>query len=68
MDWIDERCESNPPVHPDRPVRLPGRRGLALREQAAQQGVPLSSGIVAGLAPWSEKLQVAMPPAVSTGE
>jgi LDH2 family malate/lactate/ureidoglycolate dehydrogenase len=68
MDWIDERCESNPPVHPDRPVRLPGRRGLALREQAAQQGVPLSAGIVAGLAPWSEKLQVPMPPAVSTGE
>jgi LDH2 family malate/lactate/ureidoglycolate dehydrogenase len=68
MDWIDERCESNPPVHPDRPVRLPGRRGLALRERAAAHGVPLSAGIVAALAPWSEQLQVPMPAAVSTGE
>jgi LDH2 family malate/lactate/ureidoglycolate dehydrogenase len=67
MDWIVERCESNPPVHPDRPVRLPGRRGLALREQAARDGVPLSSGIVAALVPWTEQLQVPMPSALSTG-
>lgn len=65
MDWINERCESNPPVQPERPVRLPGRRGLALREQATRQGVPLSAGIVAALAPWVEQLQVSMPSALS---
>lgn len=61
MDWIAQRCESNPPVDPARPVRLPGRRGLALRERSLREGVPLSAGIVAGLAPWAAKLEVAMP-------
>ena len=61
MDWIAGQCERNPPVRADAPVRLPGHRGLALREQALRQGVALSPGIVAGLAAWSDKLRVPMP-------
>jgi LDH2 family malate/lactate/ureidoglycolate dehydrogenase len=66
MDWIAERCESNPPIRADRPVRLPGRRGLALREQALRRGVPLSAPIVAGLAEWAAKFDVPMPQALSS--
>jgi LDH2 family malate/lactate/ureidoglycolate dehydrogenase len=67
MDWIAERCESNPPIRADQPVRLPGRRGLALREQALHEGVPLSPGIVAGLATWADKFRIAMPQALPSG-
>jgi len=61
MDWIAEQCTANPPVRPEQPVRLPGQRGLALRRQALQEGVPLAAGIVSALAPWAEKLGVTMP-------
>lgn len=63
MDWIAGQCASNPPARADAPVRLPGQRGLALREQALRDGVSLAPGIVAGLATWADKLRVAMPPA-----
>lgn len=65
MDWIVERCESNPPVRADAPVRVPGQRGLALRRSASEQGVPLAPGIVAGLSTWAGKLGVEMPQAVA---
>jgi L-lactate dehydrogenase len=61
MDWIAGQCEANPPVRAGEPVRLPGRRGLALRAQGLRSGVPLSAGIVAALAPWAEKLGLPMP-------
>jgi LDH2 family malate/lactate/ureidoglycolate dehydrogenase len=64
MDWIAGQCEANPPVRPGEPVRLPGRRGLALRAQALRSGVALSAGIVAALATWAEKLLLPMPAAL----
>jgi LDH2 family malate/lactate/ureidoglycolate dehydrogenase len=61
MDWIAQQCESNPPADPQRPVRLPGRRGLALRDEQMAQGVRLSDGVVAAVAAWAAKYEVAMP-------
>lgn len=49
-----------PPIDPARPVRLPGERGLKLRETQLRDGVPLSSAIVAALQPWAEKLGLAL--------
>jgi LDH2 family malate/lactate/ureidoglycolate dehydrogenase len=66
MDWIGRECESNPPARPDEPVRLPGRRGLALRQLGLQAGVPLSAGIVGALAAWADKLAVPMPDGLSS--
>ena len=66
MDWIGRQCETNPPARPGEPVRLPGGRGLALRRQALQSGVPLSAGIVGALSPWAAKLAVTMPDGISS--
>lgn len=65
MDWIARECESNPPAREGQSVRLPGQRALALRRQALQAGVSLSSGIVSALSTWSNKLGVAMPNAIA---
>lgn len=37
------------PLDPERPVRLPGQAGLALRRQALAQGVSLSPQLMADL-------------------
>jgi len=66
MDWIARACENNPPARSGEPVRLPGQRGLALRQQALQTGVPLSAGIVATLSTWARKLGVAMPDGIAS--
>src|SRR5512140_982852 len=65
MDWIARECEHNPPARVGQPVRLPGQRGLALREQGLQVGVPLAAGIVDALSTWAGKLGVAMPDAIA---
>lgn len=63
MDWIAERCETNPPIDPERPVRLPGARGLALRREQLADGVVLSGAVVRALRDWAAKLSVPMPEA-----
>jgi L-lactate dehydrogenase len=63
MDWIADRCESTPPAQADRPVRLPGRRGLALRREQLEQGVALPDAVVQAVSAWAVKLGVAMPDA-----
>jgi LDH2 family malate/lactate/ureidoglycolate dehydrogenase len=67
MDWIAQQCETNPPARSDVPVRLPGERGLALRREGLETGVPLSGGIVDALASWAAKLAVPMPEPVASG-
>lgn len=61
MDWIAAACESNPPVRADAPVRLPGRRGLALRRERLQQGLLLKPAVAAALRDWAAKLAVDWP-------
>jgi L-lactate dehydrogenase len=65
MDWIARECRNNPPARAGQPPRLPGQRGLALRRQGLQAGVPLAAGIVATLSTWADKLGVAMPQAIA---
>lgn len=64
MDWITDACESNPPIKADRPVRLPGHRGLERRQRQLAGGVSLSPAIVAALGDWAGKLDVPMPAAL----
>lgn len=64
MGWIAGQCEANPPARADQPVRLPGRRGLALRRQQLEGGVALSDAVVREVAQWAARLDVAMPAAL----
>lgn len=61
MDWLADACEGSPPVRGDRPVRLPGHQGLALRRQQLAGGVELLDAVVQALAEWAGKLGIAMP-------
>jgi LDH2 family malate/lactate/ureidoglycolate dehydrogenase len=54
----------NPPRTGFDGVRLPGQRGLARREAQLQNGVELEGTILPALAPWAEKLRVALPSAI----
>ncbi|HSV84071.1 MAG TPA: Ldh family oxidoreductase [Ramlibacter sp.] len=63
MDWIVTQCESNPPVDADSPVRLPGRRGLALRRQQLAVGVNLPVPLVQELHERAARAGLSMPPA-----
>lgn len=42
-------------------VRLPGQSGLLRRERQLREGVALEAAILPALAPWVEKLEVALP-------
>ncbi|MDB5859860.1 MAG: lactate dehydrogenase [Ramlibacter sp.] len=66
MDWIAQQCESNPPADPQRPVRLPGRRGLALRQEQLAQGVRLPASVVEAVAQWAQRFGVEMPERISS--
>ncbi|MNV88264.1 hypothetical protein D3C71_1824560 [compost metagenome] len=46
------------PLDPERPVRLPGQAGLALRRQALEQGVSLSPQLIADLERVAGQLQL----------
>ncbi|MFV3292295.1 Ldh family oxidoreductase [Pseudomonas sp. NY11955] len=46
------------PLDPERPVRLPGQAGLALRRQALEQGISLSPQLVADLDRLAGQLQL----------
>ncbi|WP_070095578.1 Ldh family oxidoreductase [Pseudomonas sp. NBRC 111139] len=46
------------PLDPERPVRLPGQAGLALRRQAVEQGVSLSPQLIADLERVAGQLQL----------
>lgn len=49
-----------PPIDPAQPVRVPGERGLALRETQLREGVSLSPAIVEGLKPWAKKYDLVL--------
>ena len=51
MDHLAERCRSNAPIDPTKPVRLPGQGGLARRAEQLRDGVRLHPSIATGLAP-----------------
>ncbi len=49
-----------PPIDPARPVRLPGERGLMLRQDQLREGVSLSQPITDGLKPWTDKFGITL--------
>lgn len=60
--WIAQACRANPPRPGVDAVRLPGERGLQRRAAQLRDGVRLHDSILPALAPWAEKLGVALPP------
>ena len=64
MDWVAEACVNNPPREGFDRVRLPGQNGLARRETQMRNGVELEPSLLPALAPWAEKLGVALPIAI----
>ncbi len=59
--WLADAARATPPVPGADTVRLPGARGLALRRQQMVEGVRLYRSIMPALAPWAERLGVAVP-------
>jgi LDH2 family malate/lactate/ureidoglycolate dehydrogenase len=66
MDWIADKCETNPPIRGDAPVRLPGHRGLARRDQQMNDGVVLSDAVMKALREWATRLSVSFPTSLSS--
>lgn len=59
--WVADACHANAP-RPGMPaVRLPGEAGLAKRREQLAGGIALHPDILPALAPWAEKLGVALP-------
>jgi len=54
-------CRAAAPRPGQPPVRLPGERGLKLREEALAQGVPLAEGILEALRPRAERQGIRLP-------
>lgn len=61
MEFIAERCRANRPGPGVQNVRLPGQNALARKRRALEIGVRLYPSIMPALAPWAEKLTVALP-------
>ena len=60
-DWIADACHEAKPRPGVERVRLPGERGLALRDRQLETGVQLYPGIIDSLRTWSERLGVDLP-------
>jgi L-lactate dehydrogenase len=58
---LAELCRATPVAPGAPPVRLPGAAALARRAQQLADGVELHPTALVKLAPWAEKLRVAMP-------
>lgn len=64
-DWIVSACRDARPADPRRPVRLPGQRALALRDEQLKRGVALHAAIMPQLVPWALKLGIDLPPVLA---
>jgi L-lactate dehydrogenase len=62
--WLANACRTAPVKPGNPPVRMPGERGLKLRENQLAEGVTLHPETMPGLLPWAEKLGVAAPSAL----
>ena len=59
--WLADAARAVPPRPGVDAVRLPGARGLALRRRQVVEGVRLYPSVMPALAPWAERLTVAVP-------
>ena len=60
-DWIVDACHRSVPRDPQRPVRVPGERGLARKREQIARGVELHPAIMPALTGWAAKLAVEAP-------
>ncbi len=61
MDHLVEQCVQNKPANPDKPVRVPGQRGLALKAEQMKNGIALHPDIVPALTELAVQAGIAMP-------
>jgi L-lactate dehydrogenase len=60
--WLADACHAATPREGVARVRLPGERGLALMREQREHGLGLHPSILPALAPWADRLAVALPP------
>ena len=70
MDFVADACRRSAPRADFQragieKVRLPGERAMKERAEQMEHGVKLHAGIMPQLTPWAEKLQVALPAAIT---
>jgi LDH2 family malate/lactate/ureidoglycolate dehydrogenase len=58
VSFFADQCRRNPPIDPERPVRLPGEQATRLVEQCRCDGVPVTPEAVMALRQWAERLGV----------
>jgi LDH2 family malate/lactate/ureidoglycolate dehydrogenase len=58
MDHVADRCRNNIPIDAQRPVRMPGEKGLRLLREQSATGVRLHESIAPSLAELEQKYQV----------
>lgn len=61
MDHFSERCRSNRPVDPARPVRVPGDQAARSIDAAQRDGIHYDAATWQSLATWARDLKVALP-------
>ena len=61
MDSFSDRCRSNRPIDPERPVRVPGDQAARGIADAAAHGIRYDAATWQALGAWAQKLSVAMP-------
>jgi LDH2 family malate/lactate/ureidoglycolate dehydrogenase len=61
---IVDQCHASRPAQADKPVRMPGEKGLALAREQDRAGVALYPAILPALEPWGRTLGVALPTAI----
>jgi LDH2 family malate/lactate/ureidoglycolate dehydrogenase len=59
--WLVDACRANPPRPGVERVRVPGENAMKQRRLAMQEGVPLSQGIIAAIAPYAERFGLRVP-------
>lgn len=64
MDYLVERCVTGKPANPEKPVRVPGQRGLALKLEQMKNGIALHPDILPALADLALQADIEMPGAL----
>ncbi len=65
LDFVAGACRASTPRLADRPVRLPGERGLERRAAQLAGGIELHPSIMPQLQPWEEKFGIRAPAALA---
>jgi LDH2 family malate/lactate/ureidoglycolate dehydrogenase len=66
LDWLVAACQENPPANAERPVRLPGSRGLALKKAALANGLTLHPDVEAQVRALAEEAAIALPAPITS--